>query len=891
MTKLLRTAFCALAALCAAVALAEPPAPAPAAPPAAIPKATQRQLEKAVLAYTEKLVKVASADERPSRRGTHSRSFRPLGDGTYQVTYHRDTIDGDALRTERLLLTLKPSPKGDGFEVTGEQVEDTWAGLHRGRVGDEQFFAFDSFTFEREGLRLKAGKGSAYRDYLNGALSSITVAADGIECAYEPPADWAHYRKVHEIVRRVDENDLVYTPTLVRFSCDALSCQEILDGAFGNAVPIERAAAGEMLTRFLDEAKREREQRLREDAFFGFRPLPEPGHRYWIASARRSTGDHWTWLAYDNWDPLEMSFGVGGRGTLFSYPCEATRKAGVTPWDLDHRDDAESRDYQIEGLTGTVELALSDPEDTSGDITYRLKIKRELDKLPVMIARLRPQTEATDLKSPTLVINSLQDGEGRELTWAKTGSMSGLVLLGRKVPAGSELTLRIQFDARRSIYNYNWSFSYLARGGWLPLVRFGDMIDEFDLTVKVPDKYTTLGICRAVESRVEDGVSITRYRAQAPVEFPTVIFGVYETAESAVQATRLDGTKIPVRIFVDKNGMTDWQIRPKQLQPIADQAAEALNFFRDVYQVDYPYSKLDLVNDPWGAFYGQAPSSIVYLGSGVFRGEGTLGSAGGSGLTTFVKTVVPHEVAHQWWGSLVANANMRNYWFIETLAEFSSALFVEARQGRKAYDAHVAEWRRAVLETDLMSSVQDATTVWSGDGYGGYVTAIYNKGPYAFHVLRTTFGDEKMKLFLREMAKQLAGKEVTGRELQKVAEQVYGGRMDWFFDQWIRGLGLPEYTIEWKQRATEDGKWLIEGKVRQRTVVGLKKHEVEGAYFRGRVPLTVSFKGGREATVPLLVEGEVTPFKFKMPEEAQSVVLNAGQEMLALDVIQGAAPR
>ena len=866
-------------------------AAAPAVTPSAvIPKETQRQLEKAVQEYTERLVKVSSAEEKPSKRGTHSRSFRPAGDGSYVVTYHRDTIEGNSLRTERLLLTLKAAPKGGGFEVSGETVEDTWIGLHRGDVGDEQYFAFDSFTFEREGIRLTAGKGSAFKDFLNGALSSITVAAEGIAYSYDPPADWTHYARVHEIVKKIDENDLVFTPTLVRISCEAASCQEILDTAFGKAVPIERTAASEVLTRFFDEAKREREQRQREDPFFGFRPLPEPGHRYWTVSSRRGTGDHWTWLAYDNWDPMEMSFGVTGRWILFAYPCEATRKAGVTPWELDHRDDASARDYQIEGLQGTVELALSDPEDTSGDITYRLKIKRELDKLPVAIARLRPQTEATDLKSPTLVINSLQDGEGRELTWAKTGPMSGLVVLGRKVPAGSDLTLRIQFDARRSIYNYNWSFSYLARGGWLPLVRFGDMIDDFDLTVKVPDKYTTLGICRAVESKVEDGVSITRYRAQAPIEFPTVIFGVYETAESAVQATRLDGTKIPVRIFVDKNGMIDWEIRPKQLQPIADQAAEALNFYRDVYQVDYPYSKLDLVNDPWGAFYGQAPSSIVYLGSGVFRGEGTLGTMAGSNITTFVKSVVPHEVAHQWWGSLIANANMRNYWFIESLAEFSSALFVEAKLGRKAYDEHVADWRRTVLETDLMSSVQDSTSVWSGDGYGGYVTAVYDKGPYAFHVLRMTFGDEKMKLFLREMAKQLAGQEVTGRELQKVAEQVYGGRMDWFFDQWFRGLGLPEYSIEWKQRATEDGKWLIEGKVHQRTVVGLKKHEVEGAFFRGKVVLTVAFGGGRESTVPLLVQGEVTPFKFKMPEEAKSVVLNKDQEMLALDVLQGPPP-
>jgi len=866
----------------------DPTVPPPGVP--AIPRETQQQLEKAIRDYTERLVRVDRIDEKPTVRGTHSHSFLPVGDGSYRVTYHRDTIDENSVRTERLLLTLTPSPGGGGFEVSGESVEDTWIGLHRSAAGDEEFFAFDAFTLEREGMRLTAGRGTACRDFLLGEVSSITLAAERIEYAYAPPAGWGHFPRLHEIVKSVHENDLIFEPTLVRVRCEPASCAEILAEAFRGAAPIERAAADDVLTDYLDDAEREREKRLKDDPFFGFRTEPEAGRRSWSVSARRSTGDHWVWLAYDSWEALEVGFGVSGRGILYAYPSEAARAAGITPWELDHRDDASTRDYQIEGLHGTVELALSDPEDTSGDITYRLRTKRDLDKLPVRIVRLRPQTESRDLKDPTLVINSLQDGEGRELTWARTGTMSGLVLLGRTVPAGSELTLRIQFEARRSIYNYNWSFSYLSRGGWLPLVRYGDMIPDFDLTVKVPDRYQTLGVCEAVESRVEEGVSITRYRAQAPVEFPTVIFGVYEEAESEVKAGKLDGTPIPVRIYVDKNGMTDWEIRPGQLQPIADQAAEALNFYRDVYGVDYPYSKLDLVNDPWGAFYGQAPSSIVYLGSGVFRGEGTLGTLGGTRLTTFVKSVVPHEVAHQWWGSLIANAGERHYWFIESLAEFSSALYVEAKFGRSAYEDHVAAWRRAVLETDLMSSVQDANTLWNGSGWRGYQVAVYNKGPYAFHVLRTTFGDEKLKQFLHELAKQLAGKEVTTRELQEIAEQVYGGRMDWFFDQWVRGIGLPEYRLEWKQRATEDGKWLVEGKVHQRTVVGLKRHEVEGAFFRGKVPLTVLFRGGREAAVPVIVEGAVTPFRFKMPEQARTIVLNRQNEMLAHDVLEGPAP-
>ena len=110
---------------------------------------------------------------------------------------------------------------------------------------------------------------------------------------------------------------------------------------------------------------------------------------------------------------------------------------------------------------------------------------------------------------------------------------------------------------------------------------------------------------------------------------------------------------------------------PEVTQAIADQAANALNLYREVFGTDYPFGKLDLVNDPATLpLYGQSPASIVYLGSLVFRGEGMLGTAtADSDTTKFIKDVVAHETAHQWWGSLVTNANDRNYWFVESLAE------------------------------------------------------------------------------------------------------------------------------------------------------------------------------------------------------------------------------
>ena len=80
--------------------------------------------------------------------------------------------------------------------------------------------------------------------------------------------------------------------------------------------------------------------------------------------------------------------------------------------------------------------------------------------------------------------------------------------------------------------------------------------------------------------------------------------------------------------------------------------------------------------------------------------------------------VVAHEVGHQWWGSRVSNSNFRNYWFVETLAEYFSALYLEAVFGREEYMEQVDEWRRNVLNNNLKTSVQAADSLWPGESGG-----------------------------------------------------------------------------------------------------------------------------------------------------------------------------
>ncbi|MFQ5720827.1 MAG: M1 family metallopeptidase, partial [Acidobacteriota bacterium] len=664
-----------------------------------------------------------------------------------------------------------------------------------------------------------------------------------------------------EVFKEDKKSDFVFTPTYVTLFCDPHSCQDILKTRFTGLAPSSREDAGEFLRKAYDEYIHDQRESRHDDGFSGFHRPFDDDRRVVSAAVKKQSADHRIYLRSDNAAPRELTFSVSGYGPLYSYYSPATLHGALSPYELEKRPDLGSRYFDLQKLKGTVELGLDKSERLRADMTYSMVTRMPLRELPFSIARLsRGRTSSKEAKNPRMTIDSLQDADGNELTWVKTGPVSGIVILPETIPAGTALTVVMRFTNDDSLYRFTPSYAYVSRGGWLPFVHFEDRIDSFDLTVKAPAKYKVLSVGTMVDESTDKGVSTTRWVAKSPVTFPTVIYGDYVEGKPGFDAKTISGDKIPITIHVDRDGMRAWSIRPKQLKPLADDAANALNLYREIYGEDYPYGRLDLVNDPIGGLYGQSPASMIYLGSASFRGEGALGEAGGSGTTLFVKSLVAHEAAHQWWGGLINNRNQRNYWFVESLAEYSAALFVEARYGRDAYRKHVEAWRKEILDADLRVSVQDAPVLWSG-GFAGYRAAVYAQGPYMFHIMRNTFGDEKFFAFLKALAHDLKGKEIVTRDIQKVSEKVFKVDMEPFFDQWIRGVGLPEYTVNYTTHRAEDGGYLVEGRIAQRVVLGKEKRVIPGRYFMAAVRLTVAGKKGKSYAKTLLVQGPETEFR------------------------------
>lgn len=872
----------------------------------------------------------------------YSRTPRKVDDSTYVYTAHVNTANRDHQLTERMEVTV--SKEGSSWKIADKQTVDSYVALYRST--GMACAPFDKFSFDREGMTVSASNGSVCEAFFQGKVSRFYVHADDLKYAYTPPEHAGLVPTGHDfyalqaMAEKAHAEQLDFEPAAAYFSCDLATCEEFLTECFTGlerTAPEERekfdydrSAIDEWIRPLVADVLEAR----KDDAFSGFRLLDLPGNRQYsvFLSHNLDERDSGVRLSYDNWgdsNGWEVLFWVFPKrwdlpdqlaGPIYGYFSEETLK-NTDPTELEARTGGLSRWLEVEALKGRVDLATLDAEKLQGDVEFRLVVRQDTDKLPFGIVSFAGG--AGDRPKP-ITVNSIRVN-GEEVTWVKTGATGGIFGLPEMVKAGTKVDVRMQWESR-AILKYTSSYSYMSRQGWMPFVRFGDFIDEFELTFRSPAEYDILAAGHKIDERIDGDTRVSTWAADMPINFPTVIFGRYQsdTPGKNIVAKKLDGTEIPIAIHVDRDSFSQVGIAPKALRPLASQAANAINLYSAVTGLDYPFGELNLVNDPTGFLYGQAPSSIIYLGSGVFLGEGKLATATypwgdpyfveSTSISVFLKSVVAHEVGHQWWGNRIAHANYRNYWFVESLAEYFSAIFMEYVHGWDSYMGQVEEWRRTIMNSNLKGSVQNATTLFAGERGGGRTTnattaAIYNKGPYAFHMLREIFkgegprgdtgADARFFAFLRDATQELAEKrEIVTFDIQHAAEKAFGGvdengnpynvDLSWFFDQWIRGSGVPQYRLNWSTRLAEDGSHIVEGTIEQRVLLGSSDEVMDGRFYRGIVDLKVDAKGGPYVK-RYIINDPVTQVLLKVPAKPVDVTLDEEGEMLAHDTVYNAS--
>jgi hypothetical protein len=94
--------------------------------------------------------------------------------------------------------------------------------------------------------------------------------------------------------------------------------------------------------------------------------------------------------------------------------------------------------------------------------------------------------------------------------------------------------------------------------------------------------------------------------------------------------------------------------------------------------------------------------------------------------------------------------------------------------------------------------------------------------------------------------------------------------MDWFFNEWVYGTGVPTYTFSWSADSDSAG---VAAHLR------VRQSDVPEA-FAMYVPVLIKFDQG-EALVRLLVRGHTTDATLRLPALPKSMQLNPLESVLA----------
>lgn len=220
----------------------------------------------------------------------------------------------------------------------------------------------------------------------------------------------------------------------------------------------------------------------------------------------------------------------------------------------------------------------------------------------------------------------------------------------------------------------------------------------------------------------------------------------------------------------------------------------------------YRFPTLNIVEvDDWvggGNVLAASSPTMVIVKKFAFRAEDPFNR---------VETILPHEIAHQWWPLTVFVGPEDMAFLSEGLCEFNALMFGEAvgsltvRDSLGTHQLLRSLVSRAAKGNDLpLRQERDLRSLPSH----------YLKGAYVHAMLRKIMGGVPYDSLLAEYASKYALVTTGLQDFAALASARAGQHLDWFFDQWVKRGGIPRLRLYNVKSVHRDSVWRVTGRVR-----------------------------------------------------------------------------
>jgi virginiamycin B lyase len=431
-----------------------------------------------------------------------------------------------------------------------------------------------------------------------------------------------------------------------------------------------------------------------------------------------------------------------------------------------------------------LDLQLSDDLLSLQGIEEVYYTNQENEPLSALYFRLFPNLAKGSTSVSAVTVNGL----GVEPAYELQNSAMRLPL-SPALPPGESVVIRLDFGVQVPSGEGGNYGTFAFKEGVLALAHFYPLIPVYD------DEGWNVEIAPFIGDVIYADTSFYLTRVTAPISQTLVASGIEINREQTDTHQIVTFAAGPVRDFYlaasDRFAMTSRTIGQTVLRSYApvelaagneatlNLAAAAMQSFNQRFG-PYPFTEFDLVSTTTFALGVEYPGIVAIL-MNLYDLDGRVR---GTPTGPLLEGVVAHEVAHQWFYSVVGNDQVDEPWLDEALAQYATLLYYRDAYGgeegatgfRRSLERRWERVNRADIPIGLPVRAYDEAS---------YGAIVYGRGPLFLQLLAETMSQETFDAFLADYYQTYKWGVATGADFKQLAEQHCACDLTPLFEAWV----------------------------------------------------------------------------------------------------------
>jgi hypothetical protein len=497
---------------------------------------------------------------------------------------------------------------------------------------------------------------------------------------------------------------------------------------------------------------------------------------------------------------------------------------------------------------------LNDSPDTVGDLQFHLYLNAFKNQKSTFFIESGGQSREQSFQPGEwgwVDINSMKVEEGEDLTSRiefihpdDENSDDQTVIrvpLANPVAPGARITLDIEFTARlprvfaRSGY---WGqFAMVAQ--WFPKIGVWEKVGarrvekagwnchQYHANSEYYADFGVYDVNLTVPPAYKDRVGATgKLKSQRDNQDGTVTYNYYqEDVHDFAWTADPNYTKV-VRTFkqgehVSGQEIDEWAARlglPKEQLTLKDVDVTLLIQPEHEAQIDRHFKAAFNAIKYFGLWYGKYPYDTLTVVDPPYGGRGaagmeyptliTAGTRWWDGRDQNPEGVIVHEFGHQFWYGLVANNEFEESWLDEGFNTYSTGKVLGLAYGADSIPLRIAGVPFTYFPITIPHPIEDRfgtlhgrfndpilTPSWKFSDRGSYGVNSYPRTGLTLRTLERYLGHDTMARVMREYHQTWRYRHPTSRDFFDTVITVSGRDMNWFFNQFVKGVDTLDYEI------------------------------------------------------------------------------------------------